>query len=120
MANNNHEEKIEKTEDDTEVVSFEIIIHSGQARTIIHEGFKLMREGNYEEADKKLDEANEEILQAHRAQTKLLQDFAAGKEVDMNVIMVHAQDHLMTTIALREVAVEMNVLYQKVGKLESE
>ena len=31
----------------------------------------------------------------------------------MEIIMVHAQDHLMTTMTLLEVAQEMNYLYQK-------
>lgn len=33
----------------------------------------------------------------------------------MEIIMVHAQDHLMTTMTLREVALEMLHLYRKVG-----
>ncbi|MDN6639670.1 MAG: PTS lactose/cellobiose transporter subunit IIA, partial [Tetragenococcus sp.] len=38
---------------------------------------------------------------------------------NMDIIMVHAQDHLMTTITLREVALEMLSLYKSV-KSESE
>ena len=58
---------------------------------------------------------NEEILEAHHAQTKLLQDYASGVEIKIKIIMVHAQDHLMTTMALLEVAKEMLVLHRKVG-----
>ena len=32
----------------------------------------------------------------------------------MEIIMVHAQDHLMTTMTLREVALEMLSLYRKI------
>ncbi|MBP3038501.1 PTS cellobiose transporter subunit IIA [Bacillaceae bacterium Marseille-Q3522] len=94
-------------------VAFEIILHSGSARTMVHEAFKYMREGNFDEADKKLDEANQALLLAHKSQTQLLQDYASGEKIEMEIIMVHAQDHLMTTMTLREIAIEMKHLYQR-------
>lgn len=54
-------------------------------------------------------------MKAHQAQTNLLQEYAGGKEVKVEIIMVHAQDHLMTTMTLREVALEMLELYKKVN-----
>ena len=95
--------------------AFEIILHSGTARTEIHEAFADMREGRFDEAEAKLDHSNEEILEAHHAQTKLLQDYPSRVEIKIEIIMVHAQDHLMTTMTLLEVAKEMLVLHRKVG-----
>ncbi len=37
-------------------------------------------------------------------------------EIKIEIIMVHAQDHLMTTMTLREVALEMLSLYRKIEK----
>ena len=68
------------------VVSFDIILHSGNARTILHEAFELMREGEFLEAEKKLDDANNELMN-HKAQTSLLQDYANGEEIVMEVII---------------------------------
>lgn len=103
-------------QEELQVAAFEIILHSGTARTSVHEAFADMREGRYEEAGQKLELANESLLEAHHAQTKLLQDYASGIEIKIEIIMVHAQDHLMTTMTLREVALEMLHLYQKVEK----
>lgn len=100
------------TKDDLQVVAFEIILHSGDARSIVHEGFQLMREGKYDEAEIKMEEANKKLLEAHKSQTSLLQSYASGEEVVMEVIMVHAQDHLMTTMTLREMAIEMLAMYK--------
>lgn len=100
--------------DDLQMAAFEIILNSGNARTIVHEGFDAMREGNFELASQKLDEANEELLLAHKAQTHLLQEYASGTEIKIEIIMVHAQDHLMTTMTLREVALEMLELHKKI------
>lgn len=58
-------------QEELQVAAFEIILHSGTARTEIHEAFADMREGRFDEAEAKLDHSNEEILEAHHAQTKL-------------------------------------------------
>lgn len=100
------------TKDDLQVIAFEIILHSGDARSIVHEGFQLMREGKYDEAESKMEEANKKLLEAHKSQTSLLQGYASGEEVVMEVIMVHAQDHLMTTMTLREMAIELLAIYK--------
>ncbi|MET3558504.1 PTS system cellobiose-specific IIA component [Streptococcus rupicaprae] len=100
--------------EDVQVVAFEIILNSGNARTIVHEAFAAMREGNYDLAAEKLEESNKELLLAHQAQTKLLHEYAGGTEIKIEIIMVHAQDHLMTTMTLREVALEMLELYKRV------
>lgn len=102
-------------QEELQVAAFEIILHSGTARTEIHEAFADMREGRFEEAESKLEFANNEILEAHHAQTKLLQDYASGVEIKIEIIMVHAQDHLMTTMTLLEVAREMLALHQKIA-----
>lgn len=102
------EEKIQE-------IAFEIILHSGDARTVVHEGFQAMRENKLDEAQERLDAANEGLVKAHRAQTGLLQNYASGEKIVMDVLMVHAQDHLMTTMTLREVALEMLVLHRKIS-----
>lgn len=102
------------TTDELQMAAFEIILNSGNSRTTVHEAFAAMRAGNYDKATELLESANEELLLAHKAQTHLLQEYAGGTEIKIEIIMVHAQDHLMTTMTLREVALEMLELYKKV------
>ena len=45
-----------------------------------------------------LKESEESSLLAHNAQTELLQAEANGDNSNYSIIMVHAQDHLMTAI----------------------
>ena len=103
-------------QEELQVVAFEIILHSGSARTSVHEAFADMREGHYNEAAEKLEVANADLLEAHHAQTNLLQEYASGTDIKIEIIMVHAQDHLMTTMTLHEVALEMLNLYRKIEK----
>lgn len=101
--------------EELQMAAFGIIISSGNARSVIHEAFAAMREGDYDKAEELLEAANADMLEAHHSQTGLLQEYASGTEVKVEIIMVHAQDHLMTTMTLREVALEMLALYRKVG-----
>lgn len=96
-------------------IAFTIILHSGEARTIVHEAFKDMRESKYDDAMIKLEESNDKLVEAHKAQSNLLKRYAGGEDINMEIIMVHAQDHLMSTMTLREVALEMLAFYKKVG-----
>ena len=66
--------------------AFEIILSSGDARTLVHEGFKSMREGNYEEAEVHLNEANDSLIKAHKAQTELLQQYAVKVRFELCVL----------------------------------
>ncbi len=100
--------------EELQVSAFGIILHSGTARSDIHEAFALMRSGDYEEAVEKLESANKELVEAHHSQTELLQHYASGVEIKIEIIMVHAQDHLMTTMTLLEIAKEMLELHRKI------
>ncbi|AEF24784.1 PTS cellobiose transporter subunit IIA [Streptococcus parauberis] len=102
------------TNEEVQMAAFEIILNSGNSRTTVHEAFAAMREGDYDKASELLEAANEELLLAHKAQTHLLQEYAGGTEITIEIIMVHAQDHLMTTMTLREVAIEMLELYKRI------
>lgn len=103
------------TTEELQMAAFGIILSSGNARTLVHEAFAAMREGAYDKAEQLLEDANSDMLEAHHAQTELLQQYASGVDIKIEIIMVHAQDHLMTTMTLREVAIEMLALYRKVG-----
>lgn len=101
--------------EDIQVIAFDLIFHSGSARTIIHESFAEMRTLNFTVAKDKLNEANEFILKAHQVQTKLLSDYANGKNIELEIILIHAQDHLMNTMTLQEVALEMLEIYRRMA-----
>lgn len=100
-------------ESESQMVAFEIILHSGNARTSIHEAMDFMKEEKFEEAEAKLAEADEELTLAHKSQADMLHEFGQGTKIEIQIIMVHAQDHLMTTMTLKEVAEEMKCIYKR-------
>ena len=46
-------------------------------------------------------------IKAHQAQTDLLVKEANGENVTLNVLLIHAQDHLMTSMLALELIQEM-------------
>ena len=52
---------------------------------------------------------------AHHAQTELIQAEIRGEKAPLNLLMVHAQDHLMTALVVIDLAQEFIDLYKKVG-----
>ena len=91
--------------------AFKLIAAAGNAKSQAMMAIREAREGNIEEARKLLVLADEDLHSAHRAQTQLLTQEARGKAVAVNVILVHAQDHLTGAMLIRDLAEEFIELY---------
>lgn len=97
----------------TEDVAFAIISAAGDGRAKVAEALKQARRGNFGEAEEFLKDADEHLLKAHKLQTEeLLQKEASGElQGPFNVLISHAQDYVMTGMAMKEMAVEIVNLY---------
>lgn len=104
--------------DEMQQLSFKIILHAGNARSSAMEGINLAKENKFGLAREKIEEANEAFSKAHKEQTLLLQKEANGEENPLSVILIHAQDHLMTAMTVKDLANEMIDLYEKMNQLE--
>lgn len=91
----------------------EIIVNAGQSRSFCFEALHAARQGNLDEAKSLLREADGYARQAHKMQTKLIEQDAGEARQPMTLIMVHAQDHLMNSLLARELSEEIIHLYQR-------
>ena len=91
----------------------EIIVNAGQSRSLCFEALHAARQGNLDEAKSLLREADGYARQAHKMQTKLIEQDAGEARQPMTLIMVHAQDHLMNSLLERELSEEIIHLYQR-------
>ena len=91
----------------------EIIVNAGQSRSLCFEALHAARQGNLDEAKSLLREADGYARQAHKMQTKLIEQDAGEARQPMTLIMVHAQDHLMNSLLARELSEEITHLYQR-------
>lgn len=85
--------------DQLEMAIMNIIINAGDCKNHAYMALNMVNEGKYEEVEKEMELANEALGKAHDAQTEMLQKEAAGEKIELSVLFVHAQDHLMTAIS---------------------
>lgn len=99
-------------ENGQEMVSFEIIANAGDARSFAFGALEAAKAGNFEEAEEMLKKSDAAAVLAHHAQTDLLVKHANGDDVNVDVLLVHAQDHLMTSMLAVELIKELITMYK--------
>jgi len=99
---------------DLETAAMELVGNSGESRSLSFEAIYLSKEGKIEEAKNKINKAKESMLKAHSIQTSLICKEAEGENFKIGLLMIHAQDHLMTSILAREFAEEIIFLHEKI------
>lgn len=101
------------TKEEMAMTAVEIVAYAGDARSKYMEALDAANDGNYDKADALIVEGNDLITEAHNTQTQLLTMEAAGEPVEMTFLTVHAQDHLMTVMLLRDMVKNFIRLYKK-------
>jgi len=99
-----------------EQVVINLIVNSGSARSSAIEAIQYAKAGDLEKANESLQNAKETVNLAHHSQTELIQAEIRGEKAPLNLLMVHAQDHLMTSLVVIDLAQEFIDLYEKLGK----
>ena len=93
-----------------------MISAAGDSKAKAFEALKKVKESKYDEARALLQEAREIDLEAHKIQTQLITAEMSGGEnkPEVGLLMVHAQDHYMTSQLARDLIEEMiNVIEAK-------
>lgn len=96
----------------------QIILHAGNAKNALHEALHQARIGDFSHKEGKLEKAVEELLLAHKIQTSFIQEDAKENLESWSILLVHAQDHLMTVMSEKELIEEMIHLYENQYRLE--
>ncbi len=90
-----------------EVTIMQLITHAGDARSLAIQAIRSARQGSFEEADRYLAQCNDEMEEAHKFQTGLIFAETSGQSVPISLLMIHAQDHVMNAITVKDMAFEM-------------
>lgn len=96
-------------------IIFGIIGFAGDAKGLAFEAIDEAKKGNIEMAREKLTESKEVMVKAHKFQTELIQKEASGEKTEMSVMLVHSQDHLMTSMTFQQLAGEFVDLYERLN-----
>lgn len=99
---------------DLEEVVMGLIINSGQARSLAYSALKKAKEGDFEQARAVMVQSRMALNEAHLIQTKLIEEDQGEGKTKVSLVLVHAQDHLMTSMLARELIAELIELHEKI------
>ncbi|GAA0078838.1 PTS lactose/cellobiose transporter subunit IIA [Clostridium sp. CTA-5] len=102
--------------DEMNKIEFKLIMHSGNARSYAMEAMKEADKGNFDKANELLLEAKKELLNAQKTHSGIIQDEAAGKKVELSLLLIHSEDHLASSTVVVDLAkqiINIQIKYSK-------
>lgn len=99
-----------------ELIAFEIISNVGMAKSLALEALRDVREGKYDETEKKMSEASDYLVNGHHAHASLIQKEAAGEKVEFSLIIMHAEDQMMAAETIKSLIEEMIAIFKELKK----
>lgn len=96
-----------------ELILFEIITAVGEARSNYIEAINLAREGKFNEAEKLVEEGQLSFVKGHKRHADLVQKTAAGEKIEADILLIHAEDQLMSAEGFQILAEQFIELYKK-------
>lgn len=91
------------------------MMNGGNAKSDAMEAIQAAKQSDFVTADAKMKAAEESLVKAHHSQTGMLTQEAQGNHMEVTLLTVHSQDHLMTSIAFTDLAKELIELYKKIA-----
>ncbi|MDZ7323213.1 PTS N,N'-diacetylchitobiose transporter subunit IIA [Kosakonia sacchari] len=99
--------------DALEEVVMGLIINSGHARSLAYTALKQAKQGDFDGAKALMEQSRLALNEAHLVQTKLIEGDQGEGRMKVSQVLVHAQDHLMTSMLARELITELIELHEK-------
>jgi PTS system cellobiose-specific IIA component len=100
-------------EQDTTIASMTIITNVGTAKSMYIEAVELARKGDIAGAEKKMEEGHAIFLEGHKAHAQVLSESSgAAESSNINMLLMHAEDQLMSAETVYELAQQLIAVYQ--------
>ena len=96
-----------------QLLSFQIIAAVGNARSLYLEAIAAAKEGAYDRADALIEEGNGSFKIGHDVHTELVQREAAGDLAEFSLMILHAEDQLMSAESFGILAREFIDVYHR-------
>lgn len=95
--------------------AMDIIYYAGNARSLFEEASEEIENLNFDKAQKLMYAGDKELSSAYDAHRTILKDLADGKDVDCDIIVAHALDHLMATVTIKFMTNKLMKLYKLIN-----
>ena len=97
-----------------ELLSFQMISFNGSARSCFVEAIVAAKEGYFDRAEQLMAEGEEQFIEGHRVHAQLIQKEALEGSTPMNLLLVHAEDQMMSAELLKIIAVELIDIHKRI------
>ncbi len=94
-------------------IAFTMISHVGEANSCFYKALEMAKKGSFEQVSYFMKKGEKKLLDAHKSQTALLSAEARNEDVEFSIIMIHAQDTLMSTIMFERLVKEIIDLHKE-------
>lgn len=101
--------------DDMELKSFEIISNVGSARSYYIEAIAFAKKYDFDSAEKSMREGINAFNIGHKVHSDLISSEATGEKTPFSLILMHAEDQLMSAEAFKIIATEFIDLYKNLS-----
>lgn len=102
--------------EEMEMKAVQIITFVGTARSCYLEAVKAAKSGDMEKAEALMQEGQQNFVQGHHAHAEILAKEAGGEAVPFSLLLMHAEDQMMSAEGFRMIAEEFIEVYKKMDK----
>ena len=98
--------------EEMELICFQVISSAGGAKSNYISAIQAAKEGRFGEAREMIRNGDDMMVVAHEPHNKLLMWEAQGRTDILCVLLIHAEDQMMSCEVFKQLAVELIDLYQ--------
>ena len=95
-----------------EETSLRIISNVGMAKSLYIQAIEKAKTGQIEEAKDLLIEGKKYYIEGHKAHSEILRKEASGEKLDLNLLLVHSENHLSSTEIMEYISNQVIFLYK--------
>lgn len=100
--------------EELELICFKIISEVGNSRSLYINAIKEAKKGDFKRAQELMIEGEESFTLGHHAHAELIQKEADGKPTAVTLLLLHAEDQLMSAEGFKIVAEEFIDVYKTI------
>ncbi len=102
-----------------ELACFQIISEAGIAKSSYIQAIKEAKNGEFEKAKACIKEGEAAFVEGHNVHGKLIQQETGGEQVIPDLLLIHAEDQLMSVETCKILADELIETYERIAFLEN-
>ncbi|RDU37840.1 PTS lactose/cellobiose transporter subunit IIA [Neobacillus piezotolerans] len=99
--------------ENNELVCFQIISTVGTAKSMYLEAIQEAKKGEFEKAVTLIEEGHKIYAEGHHIHAKLIQKEARGEKTEIHLLLLHAEDQMMSAETVKIMAEEFIEVYKK-------